>query len=97
MNLKNLEPDQQEKIYSLLTRLPYKKSKHKVVMKKLIRLIKQTYEIENEYEKARRKHGLFKIEFLDPNLCLQETADCVYEAVDRELAEWENYLERYNI
>ena len=54
MNLKNLKPHQVEKVVGLISQLPETKSQKSVVMKKLITLIKQTYEIENEYEEARK-------------------------------------------
>ena len=54
MNLKKLKPHQVHQIVGLMSQLPKKKSKQSVVMKQFITLIKQTYEIENEYEEARK-------------------------------------------
>ena len=54
MNLKNLKPHQVQKVVGLMSQLPETKSNESVVMKQLITLIKQTYEIENEYEEARK-------------------------------------------
>ena len=65
MNLKNLKPDQVEKVVGLMSQLPETKSKESVVMKQLITLIKQTYEIENEYEEARANFGIDKIQFFE--------------------------------
>ena len=65
MNLKKLKPHQVEKVVGLMSQLPETKSKESVVMKQLITLIKQTYEIENEYEKARANFGIDKIQFLE--------------------------------
>ena len=65
MNLKNLKPHQVEKVVGLISQLPETKSQKSVVMKKLITLIKQTYEIQNEYEEARANFGIDKIQFLE--------------------------------
>ena len=65
MNLKNLKPHQVQKVVGLMSQLPETKSNESVVMKQLITLIKQTYEIENEYEKARANFGIDKIQFLE--------------------------------
>tara|TARA_A100001388_G_scaffold265518_1_gene237783 strand:+ start:621 stop:830 length:210 start_codon:yes stop_codon:yes gene_type:complete len=65
MNLKNLKPHQVEKVVGLMSQLPETKSNESVVMKQLITLIKQTYEIENEYEEARANFGIDKIQFLE--------------------------------
>ena len=65
MNLKNLKPHQVEKVVGLMSQLPETKSKESVVMKQLITLIKQTYEIENEYEEARANFGIDKIQFFE--------------------------------
>ena len=65
MNLKNLKPHQVEKVVGLISQLPETKSQESVVMKQLITLIKQTYEIENEYEEARANYGIDKIDFLE--------------------------------
>jgi len=65
MNLKNLKPHQVQKVVGLMSQLPETKSNESVVMKQLITLIKQTYEIENEYEEARANFGIDKIQFLE--------------------------------
>jgi len=65
MNLKNLKPHQVEKVVGLMSQLPETKSNESVVMKQLITLIKQTYEIENEYEEARANFGIDKIQFFE--------------------------------
>ena len=65
MNLKNLKPHQVQKVVGLMSQLPETKSKESVVMKQLITLIKQTYEIENEYEEARANFGIDKIQFFE--------------------------------
>ena len=65
MNLKNLKPHQVQKVVGLMSQLPETKSNESVVMKQLITLIKQTYEIENEYEEARANFGIDKIQFFE--------------------------------